>query len=101
MRIINYIIIIILREIKKYQKSTDLFLLKKSFAHVIREIMNLILSFSRHFQIQASILKALQKIIEATLVSKFYYISKFYYVITLLIILQLIISALFIIKELY
>ena len=53
-----------LREIRKYQRSTDLLISKLSFQRLIREIMFEIVDQDAEFRIQATALKALQKAIE-------------------------------------
>jgi histone H3/H4 len=57
-----------LREIRKYQKSTDLLLLKLPFARVAKEVA---MKFSRNVRWQAAALEALQDATEAHLVSVF------------------------------
>ncbi|KAH7340006.1 histone-fold-containing protein, partial [Pyrenochaeta sp. MPI-SDFR-AT-0127] len=55
-----------LREIRRYQKSIDLLLLKLPFSRVVREIIANITSY-RDMRIQPSALEALQEVCEAML----------------------------------
>lgn len=57
-----------LREIRKYQQSTDLLLLKLPFSRVVKEIAN---RFKPDLRFQASALQALQVATEAHMVSLF------------------------------
>merc|ERR1719447_668085 len=57
-----------LREIRKYQQSTDLLLLKLPFSRVVKEIAN---KFKPDMRFQASALQALQVATEAHMVSLF------------------------------
>ena len=61
-----------LREIRRYQKSTDMLIRKLPFSRVVREIMqNLTIHSETHLRIQASALQALQQASEAYLVGLF------------------------------
>ena len=58
-----------LREIRRYQQSTELIIPKRSFSRVVREVM-----YTHHstiFRIQRSALQALQEAAEAYLVAEF------------------------------
>ena len=57
-----------LREIRKYQKSTELLIRKLPFQRLVREIMQ---SHSMEFRIQSSALLAIQEAAEAYLVGLF------------------------------
>jgi histone H3 len=66
----NFNIAVALREIRKYQKSTDLLIPRASFARLVREIMHDV-SMGRCGRIQLDALKALQEATEAMLVNEF------------------------------
>ena len=53
-----------LKEIRKYQRSTDLLISKLSFQRLVREIMFEIVDQNAEFRIQATALEALQKATE-------------------------------------
>ena len=57
-----------LREIRKYQKSTDLLILKAPFQRVVREIVQDLYGTSHQYRFQRSALEALQEASEAYLV---------------------------------
>ena len=58
------------REIKKYQKSSDLLILRISFQRVVRKISHDI-TIDQNFRFQISALKALQKITKAFMIMIF------------------------------
>ena len=60
-----------LREIRRYQKSTDLLIRKLPFQRLVREIVQDISSDPQGLRIQASALLALQEAAEAYLVNVF------------------------------
>lgn len=64
---------IALREIRRYQQSTDLLLLKLPFARLVREISQYILPFhvARELRWQSQAIQALQEATEAFLVHLF------------------------------
>jgi histone H3/H4 len=57
-----------LREIRRYQQSSNLLIPKAAFTRVVREIM---LEFKSDMRIQASAIEALQEAAEAILVTEF------------------------------
>jgi len=57
-----------LREIRKYQQSTDLLIPKLPFSRVVKEIAN---RFQPDLRFQASALQALQVAVEAHMISLF------------------------------
>ncbi len=60
-----------LREIRKYQKSTDLLIRKLPFQRLVREIVQELSNPGTHFRFQAFAILALQEASEAYLVSLF------------------------------
>ena len=59
-----------LREIRRFQKSTELLLLRRPFARIIREIISMIAPRD-NLRIQATALQALQEAAEHVLVTEF------------------------------
>jgi len=57
-----------LREIRRYQKSTDLLIRKLPFQRLVREIIQ---EFKTDWRIQSSALRALQEAVEAYMISLF------------------------------
>ena len=79
--IINSFIVVALREICRYQKSTELLLPKLPFKRLVREIAH---EINKELRFQSGALEALQEAAEAYLVNEFegksyilYYFSKF------------------------
>jgi histone H3 len=66
--IINSFLAIALREIKRYQKTTDLILPKLPFKRLVREIAH---EINRELRFQSGALEALQEAAEAYLVNEF------------------------------
>ncbi|KAK0535900.1 hypothetical protein OC834_001343 [Tilletia horrida] len=64
-----------LREIRRYQKSTDLLIRKMPFQRLVRDILGMNFGYTRpevpHYRIQSSAISALQEATEAYLVSLF------------------------------
>ena len=58
-----------LREIRRYQKSTELLIRKAPFQRLVRQVMNDM--FGDNFRIQTSALEALQEAVEAYIVGFF------------------------------
>jgi len=58
-----------LREIRRYQKSTELLIRKAPFQRLVRQVMNDM--FGDNFRIQTSALEALQEAVEAYMVGFF------------------------------
>ena len=63
-------ITVALREIKKYQKSSDLLIFRISFQRVVRKISHDI-TINQNFRFQVSALKALQKITKTFMIMIF------------------------------
>jgi len=59
--------IVVLREIRRYQKDANLLILKLCFERVVREIVRNQTSMNEDYKIQALTLLTLQKITEAFL----------------------------------
>jgi histone H3 len=73
-RIINSFIAVALREIRRYQKTTELLLPKLPFKRLVREIAH---DINKELRFQSGALEALQEAAEAYLVNEFegkYYI---------------------------
>jgi histone H3 len=80
--IINSFIAVALREIRRYQKSTELLLPKLPFKRLVREIAH---EINNELRFQSGALEALQEAAEAYLINEFEgksnilnYFSKFY-----------------------
>ena len=72
--------IVVLREIRRYQKIIDFFIFREFFARLCREILyNIVvekahdlLTFRINYQIQRNVLKCFQKIIESFVILFFF-----------------------------
>ena len=67
-RIINNFLVVALREIRRYQKSTELLLPKLPFKRLVREIAH---EINKELRFQSGALVALQEATEAYLVNEF------------------------------